>query len=604
MATEKTPDLYVQLFNGTYQGTGQCVAGFQHFCNWLGYPTIRTGNNCAWNYGKSASKSAEIQKYFYRIDSIGQMQNGDWYISDATSSNMYGHVAMYYKGESFGQNQYGSGGGYKYTSRPFSIWKSQFICAYRAKAWGNASFGSTGGKSAGFRTYQLSEDQLRGIAALCEEEQGSAIGAASEASLLANRFELYGASRGQSTIWATASSSWFAAKSRARLYAKNPSTSVYNAVKDVLVNGNRRLPNYIDEHDYVGDIGRISTGNYLNAGDFIPDRTEVYQNSNISGGGGHWTFYCWGDESRIKNGKWGGLTDPFGYSKTAKSQATKLGLNGTVGGGTVGGGGGYAPLYSTMNDRNDATLRESAYMDDKGEQTLTDTKIPLSVINYTPVLANMYSQATGTSVDGSTVDLSGIPVSNTTMQGKVNTSKITPPLAKEIFDHLFKKGGLPAAICGILGNLYQECKYDSSLIEKTSSPTKGAGLCQWTNSRGSTRRTRFEQHVPNWTTSGVGPQLDYMIWEIYNPDPVSDGSGRYKHSIKLWEGQISIPGNISTYGVGQYVKAGPLENSEAGAIAACCVWLANHEGPSAAHAMTEVRIKETRRIWNLLQFIN
>ena len=95
-----------------------------------------------------------------------------------------------------------------------------------------------------------------------------------------------------------------------------------------------------------------------------------------------------------------------------------------------------------------------------------------------------------------------------------------------------------------------------------------------------------------------------MIWEIYNPDPVSDGSGRYKHSCNLWEGKITLPGNLSNYNVGRYVKEGPLENSEAGAIAACCVWLANHEGPSPTYAMADVRIKETRRVWNLLQFVN
>lgn len=597
---DKTPQQYYNENINQWRGTGQCVAGFQHFSNWLGYPTIRTGNNCAWNYGVSSTKSAEIQQYYVRIDNISQLQPGDWYISRGPSQ--YGHVAMYYyNGQSFGQNQVGNGGGYAYTLRPFSLWSSSFICGYRPKAWSNQAFASGGstGASVGFRKYNLSESQLRGIAALCEEEQGSAKGAASEASLLANRFELYGASKGHKTIWDTASSSWFASKSRARLYAQNPSASVLEAVRDVLINGNRKLPNYIDEHDYVGDIGRISTGNYLNAGDYIQDRTEVYQNSNISGGGGHWTFYCWGDESRIKNGKWGGVTDPFGYSKGAKAKAQSLGLSGQVGdGGIASSAGGYAPLYTTVNDRNDASLRESAYANNDGTATLNNTNMPLSVINYTTALAQAYSSSYNGVLSNGDSNLSLTGLSNANMSNKVNTAKIWHPFAKRIFDYLLSKGGIPAVICGILGNIYQECKYDSSLVESNG---EGVGLCQWSF----TRKSRFIQMVPDWKTCGIEKQLDYMLYEIVNPDPKNDGVGRFKHCVNLWNGTVTVPNNVGVYGLSSYVKAGPLENSESGVVTATIVWLANHEGPSADSALaTTVRIPEARKIWNSLQFLN
>lgn len=591
---DKTPDMYVKLFNGTYQGTGQCVAGFQHFCNWLGYPTIRTGNNCAWNYGVSDAKSREIQQYFNRIDSIGKMQDGDWYISRGPSQ--YGHVAMYYHGESFGQNQVGSGGGYKYTSKPFSWWSSSFICAYRAKVWCNASFSGTGGKSSGFRTYQLSESQLRGIADLCEREQGSAAGAASEASLLANMFELWGAKKGQKTIWDTANSSWFAARSRIGLTAQNPSTDVYNAVKDVLVNGNRRLPNYIDEHDYIGDIAGISTGDYHNASNFVQDRTVIRNTM-----GSTYTFYCWGDESRIKNGRWGGITDPFGYTMHAKNQAKSLGLDGTVGGGTVGGdAGGYVSLYSTSNDRNDATLRESAYMDVNGTQTLSNTNIPLSVINYTPAVANMY----GTVASGeSSGEFSNIPVSTLSMKGKVNSAKIDNSVAKEIFDILINMGGSPAFACGMLGNIYQECRYDSSVIEGGSGA--GAGLIQWTGPR---RSRILEKYLPSWRTAGIAAQVDIMMKEIFGTIGADvNGKNRFKDTINLWNGQITTTGGagtsswLSAHGLKSKIIEGPLTNSEEGAMQACYIILANHEQPGTP--ATSTRVNETRKRWQQLQFI-
>ena len=48
----------------------------------------------------------------------------------------------------------------------------------------------------GFNKYTFSEKELKGIAKVCEREQGSAVGAAAEASLMANRFELYKNSSG------------------------------------------------------------------------------------------------------------------------------------------------------------------------------------------------------------------------------------------------------------------------------------------------------------------------------------------------------------------------------------------------------------------------
>lgn len=148
--------------------------------------------------------------------------------------------------------------------------------------------------------YSLTSDQLRGLANLCYQEQGSVAGAKAEASLIANRFELFGAKYSDIYNYAR-SSGWF---SKAGYWMDNGSapSSVVEGVRDVLVNGNRTLPIYIDEHDCLSDIRSISTGSVRERGDYIPNETIV-KNAY----GSTWTFYAFPATG----------SDPFGYTAEA-----------------------------------------------------------------------------------------------------------------------------------------------------------------------------------------------------------------------------------------------------------------------------------------------
>lgn len=159
-----------------------------------------------------------------------------------------------------------------------------------------------------FKKYtDLTETQLKKLARLCVQEQGSVAGVKAEASLMANLLETsesrkkkYGTKGAGLYNWVR-NGGWFY---RAAYFMDN--TNVGNkyveAVRDVLVNGNRTLPLYVDEHDCFNDIRSISTGSIRDKSAYIPHKTIVKNKM-----GSTWTFYCFPSSG----------SDPFGYTDDA-----------------------------------------------------------------------------------------------------------------------------------------------------------------------------------------------------------------------------------------------------------------------------------------------
>lgn len=159
------------------------------------------------------------------------------------------------------------------------------------------------------QTYELSEQELEAIAYVCYKEQeiAGAKGAADEASLMANRYELYADKEKYPTLYDYVRDCKWWAKSKSRM--DNPgdvSPEVEAAVYEVLVEGNRTLPEYVDEHDWENDITRASN----NGVEISVDNRDAY----ISGvtvlenkWGAKYTFYAFA----------GGSGDPMGYTSNA-----------------------------------------------------------------------------------------------------------------------------------------------------------------------------------------------------------------------------------------------------------------------------------------------
>ena len=163
-----------------------------------------------------------------------------------------------------------------------------------------------------FVKYQLTETQLKQITALALHEQGTAKGAAAEASLMANRFELYGSKYGvggDGLVNYVATSKWFANAKKNMADFKIVTPEAYNAVKKVLVDGKRTLPKYIDEHDCFSDLTSVKT-NGVSIG--VSDRSGYKPFNTIIKNryGATYMFYSFPDKR----------SDPFGYTSTKKRQ--------------------------------------------------------------------------------------------------------------------------------------------------------------------------------------------------------------------------------------------------------------------------------------------
>ncbi len=160
--------------------------------------------------------------------------------------------------------------------------------------------------SGNFTKYSLSDAQLRGIAYQCYKEQGTAKGAAAEASLMANRFELYNQGKygeGADGLFNyVKSSGWFAGSQSNLSNTSYDDAQIIAAVRAVLVEGKRTLPGYVDEHDCFSDISSATNnGTSINVSDRSAYQANVTKLYNVYDSS--YTFYSFPDTN----------SDPFGY---------------------------------------------------------------------------------------------------------------------------------------------------------------------------------------------------------------------------------------------------------------------------------------------------
>lgn len=144
----KEPKKTPQTFYAEYVGRvidddgaygAQCVDGFRVGCKYLGIPAVITPSNYADGYWTcknmngtiNASTKAWVDKWFIRISDWRNFQNGDWVIwAKGSKSHPSSHIAMWYLGKEFGENQGGN--------RGFCLKSTDFtdaLGALRPKVW-------------------------------------------------------------------------------------------------------------------------------------------------------------------------------------------------------------------------------------------------------------------------------------------------------------------------------------------------------------------------------------------------------------------------------------------------------------------------------------
>jgi len=167
--------------------------------------------------------------------------------------------------------------------------------------------------------YNLTDDELTQIAALCQQEQSSPEGSSAEASLMANRYELISdktSTKGSDLVSYIRNAGWWA-NAGSFMDKRKVNNENKAVVKEVLVLGNRTLPLYIDEHDCFSDINTIITNgktmtdqnSISNRSNYTSNETEIHNNMSSI-----YTFYTFPAER----------SDPFGYTKKSLEKYEKL----------------------------------------------------------------------------------------------------------------------------------------------------------------------------------------------------------------------------------------------------------------------------------------
>lgn len=199
------------------------------------------------------------------------------------------------------------------------------------------------------------------------------------------------------------------------------------------------------------------------------------------------------------------------------------------------------PIYSTMNTRSDAMMREVTYLTNEVEPSITSSTITLSAINYTGLLSKIYDAAgfSSTLVGGSSSYVEG---------GEYSAdSSGLPGNAKVIFDFLVSRGMTPAQSIGVLANIKQESGYSPSAVN----PSSGAsGICQWLGAR----KTNMVKHCgSNWKSNLTG-QCEFLWIELQGVESRSlsamqavtgNDVSAAEEAAKVWCKSFERPGNYT-----------------------------------------------------------
>lgn len=136
--------VFVDTYNGTSHDVdgshgAQCWDGYAFYMQWLGYPYAHcTATGGAQDIWAQRASNGMLNS----CDVVSSPQDGDIVIWGSNMGGGYGHVAMYYQGKYFGQNQGSSAGS---NGGPFNLLSigTAPIGIFRPKCYANGSGGTT-----------------------------------------------------------------------------------------------------------------------------------------------------------------------------------------------------------------------------------------------------------------------------------------------------------------------------------------------------------------------------------------------------------------------------------------------------------------------------
>lgn len=146
-------------------------------------------------------------------------------------------------------------------------------------------------------------------------------------------------------------------------------------------------------------------------------------------------------------------------------------------------------IFSSSTTRRDSLIREVGYIDSNYNITTRKSDIELSVINYTDLLSNIFTSI------------------YTTSESDIIVGGIDNEVGRSIAEFFVNLGWNASMIAGLLGNIYQECRFNPSAVNSIGA----SGLCQWLGDR----KSNMISMVGNNWKNNVSGQCEF-IWSELN----------------------------------------------------------------------------------------
>lgn len=252
----------------------------------------------------------------------------------------------------------------------------------------------------------------------------------------------------------------------------------------------------------VGDLALFrwdSPSSYRGEDKYYADHVEIVvavSSSDVTTIGGNTGGGC----------PWYSHVNKHTYSKSSTSVSgfyhpdwSKVGCDGYSG---TSSGGRVTPLYSgeTLNDKNDASIREVGYLAPNLEPTTSKTNIKLSVINYTNGLAAIFNNL---------VLPNYVTTGGPSTLGDYNLDNIDG-VPRAIAEYFFTKGYNKAYAVGWLCNIEAECSFQIGLSAVDSNGLMSGGIVMW---NGPNYNSMVSHVGSGWRTDLTG-QLDFLEWQL------------------------------------------------------------------------------------------
>lgn len=247
------------------------------------------------------------------------------------------------------------------------------------------------------------------------------------------------------------------------------------------------------------------------------------------------------------------------YGSLRPKDQSKVGGSGVISGpGVVEG-----PLYTIENTKEDAVVREVAYLSGL-KPSISKTNIRLSVVNYTSALAGLLGGNISTPYGDLSVDIGGLD-----------------SVPRIIVEYMIGKGLPASAGVGIAANVQAESGFRTSSYAMDSNNYYSGGICQWNDAYGNL--SAMIKYVGSSWKNNLTGQLNFLWYDM----TIRQASYFKSRMRSIYGTNITIVEGLKS-----------CASNESGARRAADIFVRVYENPGSVNSQSTRRQDFASALWS------